>query len=52
MPRETNDRLEMNDLTRAYHFFWDKGRRVPADLAARLIEQGIDVESIEEKKDL
>lgn len=52
MSRNTNteDRLQMDDLTRAYHFFWDKGRRVPADLAARLIERGIDVEFIEAKK--
>jgi len=30
----------MTNLTRAYLYFWDKGRRVPADLAARLLEEG------------
>lgn len=47
---DNNDSLQLDDLSRAYHFFWDKGRRVPADLAARLIERGIDVEFIEAKK--
>lgn len=32
-------------LTLAYLHYWDKGRRVPADMAARLIEEGYDVES-------
>lgn len=39
----------MSDIDRAYAHFWEKGRRVPADLAARLIEQGIDVEALEDK---
>lgn len=41
-----DDPSTMSDMTRAYLFFWDKGRRVPADLAARLIEQGHDVEAL------
>lgn len=32
-------------LTQAYLHYWDKGQRVPADLAARLIEEGHDVEA-------
>jgi hypothetical protein len=31
-------------LTLAYLHWWDKGTRVPADIAARLIEEGYDVE--------
>lgn len=31
-------------LTLAFLHYWDKGARVPADVAARLIEQGYDVE--------
>lgn len=31
-------------LTLAYFHWWDKGDRVPADIAARLIEEGYDVE--------
>lgn len=27
-------------LTLAYLHYWDKGQRVPADIAARLIEEG------------
>lgn len=32
-------------LTLAYLQWWDKGARVPADIAARLIEEGYDVDS-------
>lgn len=32
-------------LTSAYLHYWDKGMRVPADIAARLIEDGYDVEA-------
>ena len=32
-------------LTLAYLHWWDKGTRVPADIAARLIEEGYDVEA-------
>lgn len=39
----------MTNLTRAYLYYWDKGRRVPADLAARLLEEGYDVEALEAK---
>lgn len=39
----------MTNLTRAYLFYWDKGYRVPADLAARLLEEGYDVEALEAK---
>lgn len=39
----------MTNLTRAFVFFWDHGMRVPADLAARLLEEGIDVEAHEAK---
>lgn len=31
-------------LTLAYLHYWDKGQRVPADIAARLIEEGYNVE--------
>jgi hypothetical protein len=34
-------------LTLAYLHWWDKGKRIPADLAARLIEDGYDVEALE-----
>jgi len=34
-------------LTLAFLHYWDKGQRVPADMAARLIEQGYDVEALE-----
>lgn len=36
-----------SSLTQAYLHFWDHGLRVPADLAALLIEEGIDVEALE-----
>jgi hypothetical protein len=39
----------MTNITRAFFFFWDRGMRVPADLAARLLEDGIDVEAYEQK---
>lgn len=39
----------MTNLTKAYLFFWDRGMRVPADLAAKLLEDGYDVEAIEAK---
>lgn len=32
-------------LTQAYLHYWDKGMRVPADIAARLIEEGYDFEA-------
>lgn len=32
-------------LTQAYLHYWDKDMRVPADIAARLIEDGYDVEA-------
>lgn len=32
-------------LTLAYLHYWDRGMRVPADIAARLIEDGYDVEA-------
>lgn len=32
-------------LNLAYLHWWDKGARVPADIAARLIEEGYDVDS-------
>lgn len=35
-------------LTLAYLHWWDKGQRVPADIAARLIEEGYDVEALEQ----
>lgn len=34
-------------LTLAYLHYWDKGQRVPADIAARLIEEGVNVEALE-----
>jgi len=39
----------MKNITRAFLFYWDKGERVPADLAAALLEDGIDVEAYERK---
>lgn len=39
----------MTNLTKAFLFYWDKGQRVPADLAAALLEEGIDVEALEAK---
>lgn len=41
------ERGDMDLLTKAFLFFWDKGQRVPADLAALLIEEGHDVEALE-----
>jgi len=32
-------------LTLAYLHYWDKGMRVPADIAARLIEEGYGAEA-------
>lgn len=40
------DKQSPNLLTQAYLHYWDKGRRVPADLAARLLEEGYDVEAL------
>lgn len=42
-PNPDND-LHTNKplLTLAYLHYWDKGMRVPADIAARLIEEGYD----------
>ena len=39
----------MKLITRAFLHYWDKGLRVPADLAARLLEEGYDVEALEER---
>lgn len=47
-PRETEHTNHPSLLTRAHLHYWDKGLRVPADVAARLIEEGYDVEALEE----
>ncbi|MCX4025653.1 hypothetical protein H0A36_28290 [Endozoicomonas sp. SM1973] len=40
----------MTNLTRAYLHFWDHGKTLPLDLAARLVEDGYDVEALEQKE--
>lgn len=37
---EPHDQQRHPLLTLAYLHYWDKGMRVPADIAARLIEEG------------
>lgn len=43
-PDEDTEGYVMQPLTRAHLFFWDKGLRVPADLAAILLSEGYDIE--------
>lgn len=44
---EPQDQQRHPLLTLAYLHYWDKGQRVPADIAARLISEGHDVEALE-----
>ena len=30
-------------------FYWESGYRLPVDIAARLLEEGLDVEALESK---
>jgi hypothetical protein len=40
-PDEDTEGYVMQPITRAHLFFWDKGLRVPADLAAILLSEGL-----------
>ncbi|MGI0120214.1 hypothetical protein [Zooshikella sp. RANM57] len=40
----------MKLLTSAYLHYWDKGQQLPVDLAMRLLEDGINVEALEQKE--